>query len=170
MKPKTVKRKYIKLLKFKITQNQHVDKMKLNKRFNKKIQNAEDLIGIIIKDSIAIALSWNGNTETWNKEAELNTFWFRKKIDWQGWVEDWKKRSLDFTEESKRWDVWGGTQAGFESLGLMTKGIEKEKLLRFVGVTETDDLVVVGILWPENFEQEKEIFERKFVKELDLNE
>ena len=120
MKPKTVKRKYIKLLKFKITQSQHVDKMKLNKRFNKKIQNVEDLIGIIIKDSIAIALSWNGNTETWNKEAELNTFWFRKKIDWQGWVEDWKKRSLDFTEESKRWDVWGGTQAGFESLGLMT--------------------------------------------------
>ena len=33
-----------------------------------------------------------------------------------------------------------------------------------------DDLVVVGILWPENFEQQKEIFERKFVKEIDLNE
>ena len=33
-----------------------------------------------------------------------------------------------------------------------------------------DDLVVVEILWPENFEQQKEIFERKFVKEIDLNE
>ena len=120
MKTKTVKRIYIKLLKFKIKQNEHVDKMKLNKRFNKKIQIAEDLIGIIIKDSIAIALSWNGNTESWNKEAELNTFWFREKIDWQGWVEDWKKRSLDFTEKGERWDVWGGTKAGFESLGLMT--------------------------------------------------
>ena len=64
MKTKTVKRIYIKLLKFKIKQNEHVDKMKLNKRFNKKIQIAEDLIGIIVKDSIAIALSWNGNTES----------------------------------------------------------------------------------------------------------
>ena len=64
MKTRTVKRIYIELLKFKIKQNEHVDKMKLNKRFNKKIQIAEDLIRTIVKDSIAIALSWNGNTET----------------------------------------------------------------------------------------------------------
>ena len=40
----------------------------------------------------------------------------------------------------------------------------------FVGETEVDDLGVVGILGPENFEQQKESCEAEFVKELDLNE
>ena len=122
MKTKAVKRIYIKMLKFKIKQNEHVNKMKLNKRFSIKIQIAEDLNGIIVKGNVAVALSWNGNSETSNKEnkeAELNTFWFWEIIDWQAWVEDWKRRLLDFIEKGKRWDVWGGAQAGFESLDLM---------------------------------------------------
>ena len=147
--------------------------MKLNKRFSIKIQIAEDLNGIIVKGNVAVALSWNGNSETSNKEnkeAELNTFWFWEIIDWQAWVEDWKRRLLDFIEKGERWDVWGGAQAGFESLDLMTEGIEKEKLLRFVGETEMGNLVVLGILGPKNFEWQKECCEAKFVKELDLNE
>ena len=51
--------------------------IKLNKRFSKKIQIAVDLNGIIVKGNVAVALSWNGNSETSNKEnkeAELNTF------------------------------------------------------------------------------------------------
>ena len=43
-------------------------------------------------------------------------------------------------------------QAGFELLDLMTEEIEKEKLLQFLRGTEMDDLRVVGILGPENFE------------------
>ena len=65
------------MLKFKIKQNEHVNKMKLNKRFSIKIQIAEDLNGIIVKGKAAIALSWNSKSETSskeNKEAELNTF------------------------------------------------------------------------------------------------
>ena len=65
------------MLKFKIKQNEHVNKIKLNKRFSIKIQIAEDLNGIIVKGKVAVALSWNGNLETSNKEnkeAELNTF------------------------------------------------------------------------------------------------
>ena len=122
MKTKAVKGIHIKMLKFKIKQNEHVNKMKLNKRFSKKMQIAEDLNGIIVKGNVAVALSWNGNSETSNKEnkeAELNTFWFWEIIDWQAWVEDWKRRLLDFIEKDKRWDVWGGAQAGFESLDLM---------------------------------------------------
>ena len=64
MKTKAVKRIYIKMLKFKIKQNEHVNKMKLNKRFSIKIQIAEDLNGIIVKGNVAVALSWNGNAET----------------------------------------------------------------------------------------------------------
>ena len=64
MKTKTVKRIYIKMLKFKIKQDEHVNKMKLNKRFSKKIQIAEDLNGIIVKDNVAVALHWTGNYET----------------------------------------------------------------------------------------------------------
>ena len=86
------------------------------------------------------------------------------------WVEDWKRRLLDFIERGERWDVWEGAQEGFESLDLMTEGIKKEKLLRFVGETEMEDLGVVGILGLENFEWQKERFEAEFVKELDLNE
>ena len=122
MKTKTVKRIYIEMLKFEIKQNEHVNKMKLNKRFSKKIKIAEDLNGIIVKGNVAVALSWNGNSETSNKEnkeAELNTFWFWEIIDWQAWVEDWKRHLLDFIEKGERWDVWGGAQAGFESLDLM---------------------------------------------------
>ena len=96
--------------------------MKLNKRFSIKIQIAEDLNGIIVKGNVAVALIWNGNSEASNKEnkeAELNTFWFWEIIDWQAWVEDWKRRLLDFIEKGKRWDVWRGAQVGFESLDLM---------------------------------------------------
>ena len=41
------------MLKFK---NEHVNKMKLNKRFYKNIQIAEDLNGIIAKSNVAVAL------------------------------------------------------------------------------------------------------------------
>ena len=64
MKTKTVKRIYIKMLKFKIKQDEHVNKIKLNKRFSKKIQIAEDLNEIIVKGNAAVALHWNGNSET----------------------------------------------------------------------------------------------------------
>ena len=40
----------------------------------------------------------------------------------------------------------------------------------FVGETEMDDLGVVGILEPDNFERQKESCEAEFVKELGLNE
>ena len=52
------------MLKFKIKQNEHVNKMKLNKRFSKKIQIAGDLNEIIVKGNVAVALSCNGNSET----------------------------------------------------------------------------------------------------------
>ena len=102
MKTKIVKRIYIKMLKFKIKQNEHVNKMKLHKTFRKKMQIAEDLNGIIVTGNVAIALRWNGNSGTWNKEAELNTFWFWEKVDWQAWVEDWKKCVLDFVGRGER--------------------------------------------------------------------
>ena len=73
MKTKIVKRIYIKMLKFKIKQDEHVNEMKLNKTFSKKMQIAEDLNGIIVTGNVAVALRWNGNSETRNKEAELNT-------------------------------------------------------------------------------------------------
>ena len=47
MNTKTVKRIYIKMLKFKIKQDENVNKMELNKRFSKNIEIAEDLDGII---------------------------------------------------------------------------------------------------------------------------
>ena len=62
------------MLKFKIKQDEHLNKMKLNKTFSKKMQIAEDLNGIIVTGNVVVALRWNGNSETWNKEAELNTF------------------------------------------------------------------------------------------------
>ena len=49
------------MLKFKIKQDEHVNKMKLNKKFSKEIQIAEDLNGIIAKGNVAVALHWNGN-------------------------------------------------------------------------------------------------------------
>ena len=73
MKTKIVKRIYIKMLKFKIKQDEHVNKMKLNKTFSKKMQIAEDLNGVIVTGNVAVALCWNGNSKTRNKEAELNT-------------------------------------------------------------------------------------------------
>ena len=170
MKTKTVKRTYIEMLKFEIKQNEHVNKMKLNKRFSKKINIAEDLNGIIVKGNVVVALSWNSNSETWNKEAELNTFWFWEKIDWQAWVEDWKTHLLDFIEKGERWVFWGGTSGVFESLDLMTLGIEEEKLLWFAAETEMDDLGVAEILGPKNIERQKQSCEAEFVKELDLNE
>ena len=63
MKTKTIKRLYIKMLKLNIKQDEYVDKMKLNKTFSIKIQIAEDLNGVIVKDNIA-ALRWKGNSET----------------------------------------------------------------------------------------------------------
>ena len=42
------------------------------------------------------------------------------------------------------------------------------RLLEFVGETEMEDLEVVGILGPENFESKKESCEAEFVKELDF--
>ena len=110
--------------------------MKLNKTFSKKIKIVIDLNGIIVKDNVAVVLRWNSNEKTWNKEVELNTFWFWEKVDWQAWAEDWKSRQLHFIGKAKRWDVAEWAQAGFELLDLMTEGIEKEKLLRFVGGTE----------------------------------
>ena len=80
MKTKAVKGIHIKMLKFKIKQNEHVNKMKLNKRFSQKIQISKDLNGIIVKGNIAVALSWNDNSETWNKKAALNAFWFWEKL------------------------------------------------------------------------------------------
>ena len=65
------------MIKFKIKQNEHVNNMKLNKRFSIKIQIAEDLNGIELKGNVTVALSWNSNSETSNKEnkeGELNTF------------------------------------------------------------------------------------------------
>ena len=64
MKTKTLKRVYIKMLKLKIKQIEHVNKMKLNKRFNKKIQITEDLNGILVKCNVAIPLRWSGNSES----------------------------------------------------------------------------------------------------------
>ena len=76
--------------------------MKLNKWYSKKIQIAEDVNGIIVKCNVAVALRWNAGSETWYREVELNTVWFWKKIDWQDWVEDWKRRLLDFIGRGER--------------------------------------------------------------------
>ena len=57
MKTKAVKRINVKMLKFKIKKNEHVNKVKLNKRLSIKIQIAEDLNGIIVKAKVAVALS-----------------------------------------------------------------------------------------------------------------
>ena len=40
------------MLKFKIKQDEHVNKIKQNRRFSKKIQIAEDLNGIIVKGNV----------------------------------------------------------------------------------------------------------------------
>ena len=52
------------MLKFKIKQNQHVNKVKLNKTFSKKIKIVIDLNGIIVKDNVAVVLRWNSNEKT----------------------------------------------------------------------------------------------------------
>ena len=44
--------------------------MKLNKRFSKNIQIAEDFDGIVIRGNVTISLRQNGNSKTCNKEAE----------------------------------------------------------------------------------------------------
>ena len=64
MKTKTVQRIYIKMFKFKVKQDKHDDKMKLNKRFSKMIQIAENLNGSRANGNNAIALRWKGNLET----------------------------------------------------------------------------------------------------------
>ena len=84
------------MLNFKEKEDEQVNQMKLNKRIGKKIQIAEDLNGTVVKGNVAVALCWNGNSETWNKEEELNTFWFWEKIGWQAWVEDWKRLYIAF--------------------------------------------------------------------------
>ena len=55
MKTKIVKRMYIKMLKFKIKKDEHVNKMKLDQTFRKKMQIAEDLNGIIAMGNVAVA-------------------------------------------------------------------------------------------------------------------
>ena len=84
----------------------------------------------------------NDNSEIWNKEPELNTFWFWEEIDWQAWIEDWKKLLLDVIGKGKRQDFSEGALAGFELLDLITEGIKKEKLIRFVIGTDMDNLGV----------------------------
>ena len=64
MNTQTVKRIYIKIFKFKIKQDEHVNKTKLIKTFSKRIQISEDLNGIIVKVNVAVALGWNGHSET----------------------------------------------------------------------------------------------------------
>ena len=54
-KTKTVKKIYIKMLKFKIKQDERVNKIKLNKRFSKTIKLARNLNRIIVKDNLAFA-------------------------------------------------------------------------------------------------------------------
>ena len=69
-----------------------------------------------------------------------------KKSWLAGLSKDLKRRFLDFIGRGERWDVWEDAQTGFESLDLMTEGIEKEQLLRSVRETEMGDLGIVGIL------------------------
>ena len=60
---------------------------------------------VICIGNVAVALSWNGNSETSNKEIkepELNSFWFWETIDWQAWVEDWRSPLGDFIEKGER--------------------------------------------------------------------
>ena len=64
MKTQTVKRIYIKIVKFKIKQDEHANKVKLNRAFSKKMQITKDLNGIIVTGNVAVALHWNGNSET----------------------------------------------------------------------------------------------------------
>ena len=64
MRTKIVKRIYIKMLKFKIKQGEHVNRMKLNNTFSKKMQIAKDLNGIVVTGNVAVALRCNGNSET----------------------------------------------------------------------------------------------------------
>ena len=64
MKFKTVKRIYIKMLKFKIKHHDYDNKIELDKRFSKRIQIAEDLDGVIVNGNVAVLLCWNGNSET----------------------------------------------------------------------------------------------------------
>ena len=52
------------MLKFRIKQDEYVNKMKLNETFSRKVQIAEDLNGIIVTGNVAVALRWNGNSET----------------------------------------------------------------------------------------------------------
>ena len=47
---------------------------------------------------------------------------------------------LDFRTRGEKWNVQEGEQVGFESLDLMTKKIEWEKLLWFVGEIDMEDL------------------------------
>ena len=54
----------------------------------------------------------------------IKPFLILKKIDWQAWVEDWKRHLLDIIGRSERWDVWEGSQVGFASLDLITEGVE----------------------------------------------
>ena len=48
--------------------------MKIDQRLSKNIQLVEDLDGILIKGNVTVALHWNGNLKTRNKETELSTF------------------------------------------------------------------------------------------------
>ena len=100
IKTKAIKRIYMKMLKFKIKQNEKVNKMKLNKRFSKTIQITEYFNGIIVKGNVTVALRWNGNSETGNKEAKLNT-WCWGKNDSLARVKDLTRPLLDLVEGEK---------------------------------------------------------------------
>ena len=64
MKTKTFKRSYIKMLKFKIKQDENTNKMKLKKRFSTNTEIAKNLDGIVVNGNVAVAFCWNGNSET----------------------------------------------------------------------------------------------------------
>ena len=53
---------------------------------------------------------------------------------------------LDFRTRGEKWGVQEGEQVGFESLDLITKKNEWEKLLWFVGEIDMEDLEITRIL------------------------
>ena len=112
--------------------------MKLNRRFSKNSEITEDL------DGIAVALCWNGNSESW------------EKIDCQA-GEELRRLLLDFSGRGKKWDIWKDTQADFqksyETLDLMTEVSNKKHYYNLL--KKLTDLGVAGISGLEDFEFQK---------------
>ena len=94
--------------------------MKLNRRFSKNSEITEDL------DGIAVALCWNGNSESW------------EKIDCQA-GEELRRLLLDFSGRGKKWDIWKDTQADFQKviwdIRFNDWSFQQETLLQFVEET-----------------------------------